>query len=50
MTLGELRDKLANISDETELEVEVWIAIDDYNSRKIKDVYTEFDTGEVILK
>lgn len=50
MTLGELRDKLAGVSEETDLESEVWFGIDEYNSKLVKDVFIDFETGEVVLK
>lgn len=50
MTLGELRDKLAKISDETDLDSEVWFNINDYDSKLVNDVYVDIENGEVVLE
>lgn len=50
MTLGELRDKLLELSDETELDTEVWIDLDEYFSRKVNYVYIDFETGDLVIR
>ena len=49
MTLGELRDMLADISDECNLETDVYIFKDDYNSTLIKNIFVD-DDGDIIIE
>lgn len=50
MTLGELRDKLADISDETELDTDVYIQIDGYTCKLVKNVFVDFDEGDIVIQ